>query len=135
MWKGRLLVEEAGHDLSGRAVWELVGPLTWGRFTIPIGFRTNFVSAPRAPFVFWIAGDRAHKEAALHDLFYTTHQIERKEADEILYETLLYNPLISRRLARAMYLGVRWFGQSSWEDETNILQLPKIQALRYKKGK
>jgi hypothetical protein len=132
-WRTLLLVEEAGHDASGRAVWELQRPLwfesdQYGDIVVPVTFRTNYASVPRAPFVFWLAGERSYKEAALHDWLYTVHSLTREQADDVFLEALLLNPLIPAGLAHTMHRGVRWFGQSSWEDTTNILQPPEIRA-------
>jgi hypothetical protein len=132
-WLTKLLVEEAGHDLSKRAVWELQRPLWYrsaefGSIVVPPGFRTNYASVPRLPVVFWLAGERVHKEAALHDWLYTTHETTREVADDVFLEALLLNPLVPEGLAQSMHRAVRWFGQGSWEDTTNILQLPEISA-------
>lgn len=139
MWRTRLRVEEAGHDSSHRAVWELLEPLVFesralsaaGATTIvvPPVFRTNYASVPRLPLVFLMAGDRAHKEAALHDWLYTVHTYERELADAVFLEALLLNPLIPPGLAHTMHKAVRWFGASSWESTTTILQDPAIAAM------
>lgn len=153
-WLTRLVAEEAGHDRDHRAVWEMYRPLVfrserYGDLLIPVGFRTNYVSCPRWPFIFAIAGDKAHKPSALHDLAYTLHAvlvvqwdvvtathtppvlrpINRREADDLFLEALDGEPLVGETLARIMYRGVRLFGQSSWEDDTNILQPKEIRAL------
>lgn len=132
-WLTRLRVEEAGHDLDGHAVWELLDPLAFrserfGDIVVPTGFRTNYASVPRAPFVFWLAGDRSHKEAALHDYQYTVHHLPREDADALFLEALLLNPLIPAGLAQSMHKAVRWFGRGSWNDTTNILQPEEIRA-------
>jgi hypothetical protein len=132
-WRTLLRVEEAGHDLSGRAVWELIEPMLFeseqfGDIVIPPTFRTNYASVPRLPLVFLLAGDRSYKEAALHDWLYTVHSLTREQADAVFLEALLLNPLISPGLAHTMHRAVRWFGQSSWEDSTNILQPDHIRA-------
>lgn len=127
-WRTRLRVEEAGHDGSGRAVWELIdNPLVFeseqfGDVSVPIGFRTNYASVPRLPLVFLIAGERVHKEAALHDAEYTLHRLTREQADALFLEALLLNPLIPKWLAYAMHRAVRWFGQSGWDAPSNVMQ-------------
>lgn len=155
-WLTRQRVEEAGHDRSHRAVWEYISPLIfhsekYGDLLVPVGFRTNYASVPRLPLVFLLAGDKAHKPASLHDLCYTIHAllrvsfdvaagtyqflqrlpIDREQADDLFLECLDKEPLVGEGLAKAMHTGVRWFGRSSWEDDTNILQLPDIQRLVY----
>jgi hypothetical protein len=100
----------------------------FGDVVVPASFRTNYASVPRMPLIFLWAGDRVHKEAALHDAEYTLRRRTREEADALFLEALLLNPLISRPLAYAMHQAVRWFGSSSWTDETNILQPEEISA-------
>lgn len=126
-WRTKLRVEEAGHDASGRAVWELLEPLVFEDIVVPPTFRTNYVSVPRWPVIFYLAGDRAHKEAALHDWPYTVHNMTREEADDLFLRALLLNPLITPGLAHTMHRAVRLFGQASWDDTTNILQPLEIR--------
>jgi hypothetical protein len=153
-WLTRLRVEEAGHDLSGRDVDELIEPLVfrsekYGDLIFPAGFRTNYASIPRWPVVYWLAGGKARKPSAGHDLAYTTHcllltkydpttgeytppkrlPIDRQQADDLFLEMLLEEPLIEDGLAQSMHRAVRWFGNGSWEDTTNILQPPEIRSL------
>lgn len=133
-WRTLLRVEEAGHDLHGRAVWELLDPLyfesdQFGDLVVPATFRTNYASVPRVPLVFMLVGDRFHKEAALHDWLYTVHSLSREQADAVFLEALLLNPMVLPELAYSVHRGVRWFGKSSWDDTTNILQPAEIHAL------
>jgi hypothetical protein len=152
-WLTRLCAEEAGHDRSGRDVDELICPLVfrsekYGDVLLPVGFRTNYNSCPRVPFFYMWAGGKARKPSALHDFPYTAHAllitefdtasgnytppvrrpIDRQEADDLFLEALADEPFIGETLAAAMHKAVRWFGQSSWDDDTNILQLPEIRS-------
>ena len=45
---------------------ELLGQL----IVIPLWFETDFASVPRVPFAYAAWGDRAHREAVLHDYLY-----------------------------------------------------------------
>jgi hypothetical protein len=153
-WLTRLRTEEAGYDRSGRDVDELLAPLIFrsqkfGDVLVPPGFRTNYNSCPRVPLFYLWVGERARKPSALHDFPYTTHAllvtefdvatglytsprrrpVDRREADDLFLEALEYEPLLGDAEELAMYKGVRWFGQSSWDDDTNIVQLPLIQRL------
>jgi hypothetical protein len=155
-WLTRLRAEEAGHDLTGREVDELIGPLVfnsdvYGHLLFPVGFRTNYCSVPRWPIAYWMVGGKARKPSAGHDFPYTTHcllqvefdaesgaytppkrlPIDRRQADDLFLEMLLKEPLVGEGLALTMHKAVRWFGQSSWEDDTNILQRPEIMRLAY----
>lgn len=134
MWLTKLRVEDDGFDLSGREVWKGLGPLAFrstrfGTVVTPPGFRSNYASVPRLPLVFLMAGGRASKEAYLHDGEYTLRRMAREDADLLFLEALLLNPSIPEGLARTMYNAVSWFGRSSWEDETNIVQNEEIQSL------
>jgi hypothetical protein len=56
-------------------VWVLDSPLKYqsdslGLITVPAGFETDFASVPRMPIIYSMYGDRAHREAVIHDLLY-----------------------------------------------------------------
>ncbi len=100
------------HRLTKPLIWEN-GPLT---VTIPVGFETDLASVPRVPIVYLIWGDRAHREAVLHDYLYridAVPQVEKETADWYFREAMkgqgnswfVYQP---------MYLAVRAAGSSSW---------------------
>jgi hypothetical protein len=134
VWLTKLRVEDDGFDKSGREIWRGLGPVgfrskKFGDVIAPPDFRSNYASIPRLPIVFLMAGGRASKEAYMHDLEYTLRRLQREEADDLFLEMLLLNPSIPEGLARTMHKAVRWFGNSSWEDETNIVQDPEIQSL------
>ena len=134
MWLTRIRVEDDGFDKSGREVWRLLKPLAFrsprfGTVVVPPDFRTNYASVPRLPLVFLMAGGRASKEAALHDCEYTLRRMPREDADDLFLEALLLNPSIPEGLAYTMHKAVRWFGNGSWEDETNIVQPESILAM------
>ena len=41
-----------------------------GLIEVPAGFNTDFASVPRLPLIYAVWGDRAHREAVLHDYLY-----------------------------------------------------------------
>lgn len=56
-------------------IWVVKSPLIYqsdilGIITVPVGFETDFASVPRVPFIFELFGDRAHREAVIHDYLY-----------------------------------------------------------------
>lgn len=114
---GDLIVKLVQDDRQG--LWELVQPLSFqsdllGRvITAPVGYRTDFCSVPRVPFVFDILGDRARKSGTLHDWLYSSHITDRKTADDVLREMLLVDG-IGPTEARMFYLAVRAGGGSHW---------------------
>jgi hypothetical protein len=133
-WLTRLRVEDDGFDKSGREIWRGLGPVAFrskrfGDVVVPPDFRSNYASVPRLPLVFLLAGGRASKEAYLHDCEYTLRRMARDDADALFLEALLLNPSLPEGLAHTMYKAVRWFGNGSWEDETNIVQPEEIRAL------
>jgi hypothetical protein len=112
--------EEIG-EIDGKIIYRLFDDLLfrdeYGRITIiQKGFQTDLASVPRVPIVFMLWGDRAHREAVLHDYFYRTNSVplvSRSEADN--YFRLA---MISRgqpwRIYYPMYLGVRAGGGSAY---------------------
>lgn len=130
-----LASEKIGYDKRGRPVHAILQPLvartSYGMIEVPVGFNTNFASVPRLPVFFLVAGDRAHEQAAVHDYLYTIRaSIGRAACDKIFHELLLagtaipepYDLRVSPLLAWSMYQAVDKFGQSAWDDETEIRQ-------------
>jgi hypothetical protein len=55
--------------------WCLDAPLAFesdilGVIEVPRGFETDFASVPRIPVFYMLFGDRAHREAVLHDFLF-----------------------------------------------------------------
>jgi hypothetical protein len=72
---------------------------------IPTGFETDLASIPRLPIVWFLWGDRVHREGVLHDFGYrgdsyyfirnaagvwvkVAEPISRKEGDDLLFEAM-----------------------------------------------
>lgn len=114
---GRLHAELIEDDAAGR--WELLLALTYqsdvaGKtFTAPAGFHTDFCSVPRVPLAYDLLGNRARQAGTVHDYLYTTHEVSRKMADEVLREMLLLEG-VGHVEAMAFYLAVRMFGGAHW---------------------
>jgi hypothetical protein len=89
-----LMVELIDHIANnGQGEWYLIAPLTFidkeqTRWTVPVGFTTDFASVPRVPFAFWIYGCRAHAPAVLHDWACRTNACPREKADELFLEAM-----------------------------------------------
>jgi hypothetical protein len=70
---GLLYSKDVGYA-SGRLVRELTKPLIWVHGDkaafLPTGFQSDGASVPRVPIIYSIWGDRAHREADLHDFSY-----------------------------------------------------------------
>lgn len=103
-------------------LWELLAPLSFksdlvGKtITAPAGHRTDFCSVPRVPLAYDMLGNRARKSGAIHDWLYTSHELTREQADEVLREMLVLNG-VSPCEAEQFYLAVRMFGASHWGPE------------------
>lgn len=97
--------------------WKLTRPLEYqgntDTFHVPAGFETDFASVPRA---FWNAFPpygKYTKAAVLHDYFYATQPISRKDADGIFRRTMKELGVGWLR-RRTMYRMVRMFGWAAW---------------------
>ena len=114
---GELEVRVVRDDKSG--LFELVKPFSFVSdvagltFTAPAGFRTDFVSCPRIPFVYDELGNRARKSGTIHDAIYATHPVDRETADRVLREMVLLDGL-NEVEADAYYAAVRIGGSSHW---------------------
>lgn len=83
-------------------------------YVVPEGFKTDFASIPR---IFWILlppwGEYS-KAAVVHDYFYATHIVSRKEADDLFLELMKYYK-VSFIKRQAIYIAVRTFGWIAWD--------------------
>ena len=105
-------------------LWALESPLIWedadrGRITIPAGFITDLASVPHwvdaIPFL--DRTGRSRRPGALHDGIYALGRIRGKDwADHTLEAACLAEGMHPRQ-ARCYYLGVHWFGASSWAQD------------------
>lgn len=73
MFRNTLDYHEVG-ECGGRVVYQLNSALSWEcleyRITVPQYFYTDLASVPRFPLIYTMWGDRAHREAVLHDYLY-----------------------------------------------------------------
>ena len=77
--------------------------------TVPGGFETDFASVPRLPIAYMAWGDRAHREAVLHDYLYSIGaepDLPRGECDKLFRYAMILrgNPWW---IYQSMYWGVR----------------------------
>jgi hypothetical protein len=108
-------------ESAGRSIYRLNKALIYesafrGQIVIPKGFETDFASVPRVPIIYMMWGDRAHREAVLHDYLYRIDadpRLNRTECDGMFREAMIsrgqpfyiYNP---------MWAGVRIGGAPSY---------------------
>ena len=79
-------------------------------------FETDYASVPRVPLAYSMWGDRAHREATLHDYLYRTDSIpavERAVADSIFKEAMIATGK-PWYIYQPMYFGVRLGGWTAY---------------------
>jgi hypothetical protein len=79
-------------------------------------FETDYASVPRVPIVYEAWGNKAHREATLHDYLYRIDSnplVTRKEADNVFLEAMLSTGK-PKRIAYPMYWGVRLGGWTAY---------------------
>jgi len=83
--------------------------------TVPIGFKTDFASIPRA-FYTLIGPPTGEygKAAVIHDYLYRNAIGTRKRADKIFYEAMGVLG-VSAWKRKVIYWAVRIFGRGSWK--------------------
>ena len=77
-------------------VWTLDSPLIYlsdllGEIVVPAGFETDFASVPRLPIIYTFFGDRAHREAVIHDYLYRSDSVPLAtydEANNVFFEAM-----------------------------------------------
>lgn len=100
-------------------LWELTAPLTYdagrfGVFTVPVGFRTDFASVPRAPIAWLYCGGQGEAAAVVHDYLYKVGGVSKDTADRTFYMALRdmgIHPL----KAGIMYQAVKIGGWGMWK--------------------
>jgi len=130
MFKNTLDYHEVGES-GGRVVYQLNSALVWQcehyRVVVPQYFFTDLASVPRLPLIYTLWGDRAHREAVLHDYLYRKECLindlktgevfkgaTRKFADDFFLEAMKSQgqPIHVRY---PMWLGVRAGGYWSYQ--------------------
>lgn len=130
-------------EYKGRAVWKLNSPLYFearlGNCSIkgyaPSGFETDLGSVPRLPLIWWLWGDRAHRECVWHDYLYRKDAfvivkyddgpdvyipISRKAADWYFKLAMISeNAAVNKKgqpwwIYLPMFWGVQYFGKRSF---------------------
>lgn len=112
----------------GNRNFKLLQPLTYvdnkgNLYTVPDGLKTDFASVWKIPIVSTLLSGKCNKEATLHDYFYKTGCISRKQADLIFRESIISNEdNWSRRkrifISFAMYYSVRLFGKHAYQGKS-----------------
>ena len=105
---------------SAGKFWVLTSPLVYksarhGTFIVPTGFRTDFASVPRIPFIYALFGNRSHSAAALHDFLYSKDSpVSRRVADAVFKEAMESRGQ-SKCVCFTMWTAVRLFGWTHYK--------------------
>ena len=111
-----VLQADAGRD----DIWIVRAPLIWcnaefGRICVPVGFRTDLASIPRAMrnLPAFDPNGRSRRPAVVHDWLYVTQPCPKDVADRFLRTAMLAEgaPHVD---AEAFYEAVHLFGESAW---------------------
>jgi hypothetical protein len=93
----KFITELQTRLLNDDTVWVLDKILVYDsdllkcRIIVPEGFQTDFASVPKVPIAYMFFGNRAHREAVIHDYLYRTNSIPvatRAQADGVFYEAM-----------------------------------------------
>lgn len=99
-----------------------------GTITVPKGFVSDRASVPRVPVIYMAFGDRAHREAVVHDYLYQTHVVNKSTADRIFLEAMRARKK-KGWIRWGMYLGVVMGGRGAYKSgpkRFTLLQNEKI---------
>jgi hypothetical protein len=116
-----LKIEDIGI-YGDRTIYRLEAPLVYDNgvlvITVPAGIETDLASVPRVPIAYMAWGDRAHREAVLHDYLYSigaVPDLPRSECDELFRQAMISrgNPW---RIYQPMYWGVRLGGWTGYKN-------------------
>ena len=125
-----LRLEDIG-PWRGRTVYRLLEPLIYDSgeqiITVPAGFETDLASVPRLPIVYLEWGDRAHREAVLHDYLYSIEavpELPRKACDKLFRQAMISrgNPWW---IYQPMYWGVRLGGWTGYKKLPVFYRFPE----------
>jgi hypothetical protein len=106
---------------TGKQSFDLINYLVYENDTFTITIYPSFdydgASIPRA---LWSVigcpmGELYSRAACLHDALYASRIFDRKTCDKLFHEAMLSDG-VSRSLAKQMYLAVRAFGDSAFQD-------------------
>ncbi|OIO75491.1 MAG: hypothetical protein AUJ85_03035 [Elusimicrobia bacterium CG1_02_37_114] len=107
--------------LRDNKIWVLDSSLAYesnlvGKIEVPSRFETDFASVPRLPVIYLLWGDRAHREAVLHDYLYRMDSIPLvsfSTANKVFLEAMKIREK-NWFVRWPMFLGVKFGGHSSY---------------------
>lgn len=122
--RGKFL-SELDVRVVGNRDWMTLAPLQYmscdgNIHTVPPGIHTDFASLWYIPIISLHLSGKCNKEATLHDYYYKTGLIPRKDADKLFREAIISNEVVwkwrtRKFVANFLYFGVRVFGRFSYK--------------------
>ena len=100
---------------------------------IPVGYRTDFASVFRLPFMYWLFGGKAHNAAIVHDILHDCHSnktlspedaekygtVTHKQCNQIFMEIMEIEEDPETPLERnIMYWAVKIGGKIAWQTDS-----------------
>ena len=92
-----LFLTDLDTRMRGERIHILLSPLVYHSgllnrsIIIPAGFETDLASVPRLPIIYALWGDRAHREAVLHDYLYRIDSdpvVSKDVVDKVFLEAM-----------------------------------------------
>lgn len=109
-------------EITDNGLWRLTRPLVYesdliGKVTAPEGFLTDLASVPRVPIIFALWGDRAHREAVIHDYLFkigSEPEVSWSTANNVFLEAMKCRG-VGWHIRYPMYWGVVMGSYWSWK--------------------
>lgn len=124
-------------DLIGEYKFRLFDKIEFENknFTILVhkGFEFDGASIPRSLWSIYGCpfGGLYSQAACIHDALYATHLFSKAMSDRIFYEAMIRDG-VERRTAIQMYLAVRGFGQSAYDEKYQLSKNREFVEIRLK---
>ena len=109
-----------------RGWWVVDETWTCYEFTVPKAFVSDLDTIPHVPGLYVLIKGRARWSSLLHDFLYSTGMVSRKEADDHFHKAMLEEG-VPRRIAKLMYLAVRWFGASHYNRNADMTVTQRVK--------
>jgi hypothetical protein len=120
--ESKFITELCATLIDEDTIWVLHEPLVYDskllncRITVPEGFQTDLASVPRVPILYLKWGNRAHREAVIHDYLYRIDSIPIvtfSQANKVFREAMIARGK-PEDIHEGMYQGVRLGGKSHY---------------------
>jgi hypothetical protein len=109
-----LLLRLTGEVRRGRAVYELIAPLTYGEggiwVEVPAGYRTDFASIPRGLWNLFPPSGRYAMAAVIHDFLTDNETICSRFLADAVFREIMFRLGMPWYVRLSMYYAVRTYG-------------------------